>query len=74
MKNNKSLESLNRNSVDALKKGHLYFHTKFERVERITEVHSYGVVAHRHHDEKRVSLTRDFRKATAEEVKAYLGK
>ena len=74
MKNNKSLESVNRDAVSSLTVGHLYFHKKFERVERITEVHSYGVVAHRHHDEKRVSLTRDFRKATAEEVKAYLGK
>lgn len=66
MKNNKALETL--------KKGHLYFHTRLNRVERITQVDASGVVVHRHHAETKASLAWDFRKATAEEVKTYLGK
>ena len=61
-------------ALETLKKGHLYFHSGLNRVERITEVSESGAVTHRHHAETKVSLTRDFRKATAEEVKAYLGK
>lgn len=67
MKNNKAIESL--------KKGHLYFHNGLNRVERITEVFSHGIANHRHHSEvAQTSTVQHFRKATAEEVKAYLGK
>ena len=64
----------NNNTKKSLTVGHLYFHKRLERVERITELHKYGVVSHRHHSEVKASLTRDFRRATPEEIKAYLGK
>lgn len=62
MENNKSL-----------KKGHLYFSTRLARVERITNV-AGSTVEHRHHAENGVSSVAEFRLATAQEVKAYLGK
>ena len=59
-----------------LKKGHLYFHIKNARVERIvTPRHVNGsTVEHRHHNVASVSHVKNFRLATREEVLAYLGK
>ncbi len=56
-----------------IKKGHLYFNTRLARVERITGV-TGSTVEHRHHAENGVSPAVEFRLATAEEVKAYLGR
>jgi uncharacterized protein YajQ (UPF0234 family) len=69
-----SLMKNNKLEIGSLKNGHLYFHLFANRVERITKVHSFGIVEHRHHSEKKVSSTADFRLATREEVLAYLGK
>jgi hypothetical protein len=58
-----------------VKKGHLYWHLGNERVERITKLHSYGVVEHRHHNLGfQVSMDTHFRLATREEVATYLGR
>ena len=54
--------------------GHLYWHKTLKRVERITELHAFGVVVHRHHKIIKASLSRHFRRATPEEIATYLGK
>jgi hypothetical protein len=56
-----------------LKKGHLYFHLKNARVERIVAINGKAI-EHRHHDVASVSKAKNFRLATREEVMAYLGK
>lgn len=58
---------------NALKKGHLYFHTKLARVERVIS-QEHGNVTHRHHNVTNVSCVTFFRLATRDEVMAYLGK
>lgn len=65
---------MNTNTEVKMKKGHLYFHATLARVERVTEVHANGTVAHRHHAEASVSPASAFRLASREEVLAYLGK
>ena len=62
------------NNTKQLTVGHLYFHLFLNRVERITKLHAYGIVEHRHHAQKKVSATADFRRATREEISAYLAK
>ena len=56
-----------------LKKGHLYFHLKNARVERIVAING-KTIEHRHHNVASVSKAKSFRLATREEVLAYLGK
>ena len=56
-----------------LKKGHLYFHLKNARVERIVAINGKAI-EHRHHNVASVSDVKNFRLATREEVLAYLGK
>ena len=58
---------------NALKKGHLYFHTKLARVERIVTING-KTIEHRHHNVSSVSDANSFRLATRDEVMAYLGK
>lgn len=63
----------NTNTLNKVKAGHLYFHTKLGRVERAV-MQDNGNVVHRHHGETNVSAVTFFRLATREEVMAYLGK
>jgi hypothetical protein len=54
--------------------GHLYFSTLFGRVERITKQKTGGV-SHRSHGVKtEFSPLASFRRATAQEISAYLVK
>ena len=59
------------NTLNVLKRGHLYFHTKLGRVERAI-FQENGNVVHRHHGETNVSGILSFRLASQDEVKAYL--
>jgi hypothetical protein len=64
----------NKNTKKALKRGHLYFNTVTNRVERVSATEGANVTTVHHKAEIAVYAFNAFRLAEKSEVMAYLGR